>query len=1419
MKLNDTFDLSNTPFQGDCTVEWRRIPAGARIERATAVVTPTAGGGQNPFAEIIRFRGTEVVGDLGATKTVVPSQWVEVDFHGRRTLARVKGTGLTDTAVPPNGVTLQVDLGGAYAEVNSNGALRSPNDPPFQLSNPSDGFFALPAMSVAKFKLTSPPMPPAATRLSPDVTEVTIRSVPANISLRFGETPVFWTRVGELAQPETTPDYSASLQAFLNGAKIENDFYVVPLVLHSDTVARLKVDVEVEFLIEQSALPPGLNEVTLPYDFDGLPKTTPELLTITAPAGARIVPQASRARVIGSFADTRIVYNPTETVSPEGFVIATQPAGKVTITNEDAFAQPISLDADTAASAIDLLLEIKQTVRLRLDIREDLDGKPGEASLLPKAVDIELAGPVGLEQVREAQGRQRWISVPLLTEFQFKSASKQKRYWLTLQSLEGEADWSVATARLAPQPAETVSLQRLSQRAADAALAWRDAAAVGVDNPLAAFFRLRHLPKRFTMPIALQVGAGDTPVRVGLNRFQDQGRVDFALDFEQVEQARQKHLSKAAVTCAEVDHLVNGDFEKWLAIGNEIGDAVLVSRQLHPLDFAVAPDGSSLFLVNRGSELQIVDALCGASRQIVSTLPIVEPLRIIISRGRTRGCIANSTQFSLLDTSARKILGEPIGLDDGSIQAMAFSPEGGRLYFITSGGDAGTRLRAVDIVKWEELISSNQSVSLNNVTLDDLTANISGATDLAVAPDGRSVYVVIDNGSSNNGSVEVFDATTFASSSVAVGQRPIAIAITPDGKRALVANNDSKSVSLIDTTTLSNVKQFQLLGPPFDLAISPDGTRVYVGAQLVPSSGSSQGSVSSIDLVRQTVADDVVKIQVIPRKLVLAPQGERIFVFDRNSDSRALFSIQLGEQLPTEWNLTSGRVSPTCLPNQFNRAAMLEGQSQRSEAIVPAALSQITPVAGTCTYDFSFWAIADDQGAMAEVFWLSNACGLLRTDSVPIKAAPETASDDASGIISPASVVSFRSLLLELHRVRLTAPEKAEQAEIRFSTPAGVTVIVDLVSLMGTTDSVTNGDFQVLPEGQIEGWTFLTGATPGLTVIAANDGLQINNAGASVVELAQTATSKDDHPFKLDFQGQVTAAAQLPSLEARWLKADGSAAGTPTVIELRADAAGSATAQGRSPRDASQVEIRLVLPPGARLKMKSVSLRFPETVSVPITFVAQAPGELAISDLQISFEEGQPTRPPIPERGLCPPTPPGGQPGTGKLDCGFCICCGAENQMTGTRAAVTDAGRPARIGNCADCGAEMVSFSGTLVANAPRFSLSTSARQPAVIRSEAVRAEAAVSGVEELAGLPIEAGGKVLEAQSRAIKVSVPRGTPLTRIKGITKTQAAELKKIGINSAEALAAAPPRKIEKVKGFSPAIAKKLITAAKTLIKTL
>ncbi len=65
-------------------------------------------------------------------------------------------------------------------------------------------------------------------------------------------------------------------------------------------------------------------------------------------------------------------------------------------------------------------------------------------------------------------------------------------------------------------------------------------------------------------------------------------------------------------------------------------------------------------------------------------------------------------------------------------------------------------------------------------------------------PDGEHVYVV--NEFSNTVSVIATDTNTI-SGSIAVGAKPMGIALTPDGTRAYVTNRVAKTVSVIDTAT------------------------------------------------------------------------------------------------------------------------------------------------------------------------------------------------------------------------------------------------------------------------------------------------------------------------------------------------------------------------------------------------------------------------------------------------------------------------------------------------------------------------------------------------------------------------------------------------------------------------------------------
>jgi len=267
MQLSDSFDGSADAFEGDWTLLWRSLPVDARVTKATVRLTPAAAPTGTLFEEIITFDSTGG-GTFGTTKAT-GTGFVEVDFHRRRTLAIVSGNDIRNTAISPspsNGANLQVDMGGVYLEINAKGAIKNgTSDPPFPV--PADG--TLPGLTVSKFKLTKDGPPPP-TDL--DVASATIRSVPTNVTARLGTTPPFWTRVGEMTQSETSPDFALMLQAFLATAQVENGYYNIPLVLHSDAITRLSAEVEVEYLVEQSIGPVGVNDVALVFDVGGRAK-------------------------------------------------------------------------------------------------------------------------------------------------------------------------------------------------------------------------------------------------------------------------------------------------------------------------------------------------------------------------------------------------------------------------------------------------------------------------------------------------------------------------------------------------------------------------------------------------------------------------------------------------------------------------------------------------------------------------------------------------------------------------------------------------------------------------------------------------------------------------------------------------------------------------------------------------------------------------------------------------------------------------------------------------------------------------------------------------------------------------------------------------------------------------------------------
>jgi hypothetical protein len=537
MNQRDEFFGGAAPFQGDLTLRLRSIPANARITKATAAVKPL----DSPFTQVISFDGNREA--FGATKSE-PGGWVEVDFHGRRTLVSVVGDNLAKA-------TLQADFGGgAYVDVSRTGAVKGPDDDPFQFSTTEGG--PLPSLTVTKFKLTNPATGAAG---KPLIKTVTIRAVPSNVTLRTGDLGPFWTHLGDMTLEETTPDFAAVLQGFLAKATIENGFYVVPLLLHSDSLGKLQVTLNTEFVAQQTAIPAGLKDVVLPYDLSSVAQPQADVLKIDLPRNVRVVPGQTSARIKGAFEETRVADGPTGAV---------QPKTEVAILAGTAQAQPILLDKDKSAAvtAVDLLIKaVGGSARLRLDVRADFAGKPDDASL--------LAPPAELALDPKPDGSAAWVSVPLPTEFRFQ---EQTPYWLILQTLQGTINWSADPAT-PPKPG--------MQRTQDGGLSWRVAtpipknggsAAGAVTGPLSGLFRLRSHPANFQVPIEVQTGSGKTASRVKLDRFAPLGRVDFAPSAE-IAQALNASLEKAAQDqpppCPQGEHIANGDFKQLVQLSNQ----------------------------------------------------------------------------------------------------------------------------------------------------------------------------------------------------------------------------------------------------------------------------------------------------------------------------------------------------------------------------------------------------------------------------------------------------------------------------------------------------------------------------------------------------------------------------------------------------------------------------------------------------------------------------------------------------------------------------------------------------------------------------------------------------------------------------------------------------------------------------------
>ena len=119
-----------------------------------------------------------------------------------------------------------------------------------------------------------------------------------------------------------------------------------------------------------------------------------------------------------------------------------------------------------------------------------------------------------------------------------------------------------------------------------------------------------------------------------------------------------------------------------------------------------------------------------------------------------------------------------------------------------------------------------------------------------------------------------------------VGSKPVAVALTTDGRRAYVADSGSGTVSVIDmTTTALAGAPITVGGLPRAIALSHDEKRLYVA-------DSATGHVIVVDTAMSTVLGPPVEVGGTPS--AIAVSGTRAYVADAGSGTVSVFDTGTG---------------------------------------------------------------------------------------------------------------------------------------------------------------------------------------------------------------------------------------------------------------------------------------------------------------------------------------------------------------------------------------------------------------------------------------------------------------------------------------------------------------------------------------------
>jgi len=151
---------------------------------------------------------------------------------------------------------------------------------------------------------------------------------------------------------------------------------------------------------------------------------------------------------------------------------------------------------------------------------------------------------------------------------------------------------------------------------------------------------------------------------------------------------------------------------------------------------------------------------------------------------------------------------------NGSATDMALTSDGRYLFISYSSGIL--------------VVDTDKHIPVNNIEVPQMSNGELGIPmAIAIGRGNSQLYVVLS--APNSGEVVAIDAYTKQPVARAmVGSQPTGMAISPDGSKLYVANHNSATVSILTTSPLALVNNVSVGVSPTKVAVTPDDSKVYV---------------------------------------------------------------------------------------------------------------------------------------------------------------------------------------------------------------------------------------------------------------------------------------------------------------------------------------------------------------------------------------------------------------------------------------------------------------------------------------------------------------------------------------------------------------------------------------------------------------